>query len=215
MLYLHPDKKYYYSPLPASNNYNIHVVYNRENQGKGKPMQYYGVKELAFGSRTVRRNTLIIAEEIPEDKYGFKPAPGYRSVAHLLAHIALAYRFQYQFHVVERRNSFAGFDFPAFMGKTIAEENQVRTKAQIIDLLKNEGEKWAVWVEGLSEDFLSQTIEMPQDSIPPTKSRFEMILSVKEHEMHHRGQLMLIERLLGMVPHLTREREARMAPAKK
>ena len=41
-----------------------------------------------------------------------------------------------------------------------------------------------------------------------------MILSVKEHEMHHRGQLMLIERLLGIVPHLTREREARMAQMK-
>ena len=25
--------------------------------------------------------------------------------------------------------------------------------------------------------------------------------------MHHRAQLMLIQRLLGMVPHLTRERE--------
>jgi uncharacterized damage-inducible protein DinB len=35
-----------------------------------------------------------------------------------------------------------------------------------------------------------------------------MLLSVKEHEMHHRGQLMLIERHLGIVPHLTREREA-------
>ncbi len=37
-----------------------------------------------------------------------------------------------------------------------------------------------------------------------------MLLSTKEHKMHHRGQLMLIERLLGIVPHLTRERQARM-----
>jgi uncharacterized damage-inducible protein DinB len=27
--------------------------------------------------------------------------------------------------------------------------------------------------------------------------------------MHHRGQLMLIERMLGIVPHLTRQREER------
>ena len=40
-----------------------------------------------------------------------------------------------------------------------------------------------------------------------------MILSVKEHEMHHRGQLMLIERMVGVVPHLTREMQARMAAA--
>jgi len=28
-----------------------------------------------------------------------------------------------------------------------------------------------------------------------------MLLGTKEHEMHHRGQLMLIERLLGITPH--------------
>jgi uncharacterized damage-inducible protein DinB len=36
-----------------------------------------------------------------------------------------------------------------------------------------------------------------------------MLLSVKEHEMHHRGQLMLIERMLGIIPHLTRARQNR------
>ena len=30
-------------------------------------------------------------------------------------------------------------------------------------------------------------------------------MSAKEHEMHCRGQLMLIERMLGIVPHLTRK----------
>jgi uncharacterized damage-inducible protein DinB len=29
--------------------------------------------------------------------------------------------------------------------------------------------------------------------------------------MHHRGQLMLIERMLDVVPHLTREMQARFA----
>jgi uncharacterized damage-inducible protein DinB len=38
-----------------------------------------------------------------------------------------------------------------------------------------------------------------------------MFLSTKEHEMHHRAQLMVFERLMGLVPHLTREREARLA----
>ena len=36
-------------------------------------------------------------------------------------------------------------------------------------------------------------------------------MGVKEHEMHHRAQLMLIERMLGIVPHLTRQREAAVA----
>ncbi len=178
-------------------------------------MEYYGAKELAASSRVVRKNTIIIAQEIPEEKYGFKPVPEYRSVGKLLAHIAVSYRFQYQIHALEQRTSFEGMDFPALIKQMMDEEKEPRSKAQLIDLLKTEGEKWADWQQGLSEDFLSQRFEMPEGATPPAKSRFEMILSVKEHEMHHRGQLMVIERILGIVPHLTREREARMAEAQK
>jgi uncharacterized damage-inducible protein DinB len=47
---------------------------------------------------------------------------------------------------------------------------------------------------------------MPPGTTPATKSRFEMLLSIKEHEMHHRGQLMVVQRLLGIEPHLTEQR---------
>jgi uncharacterized damage-inducible protein DinB len=40
-----------------------------------------------------------------------------------------------------------------------------------------------------------------------------MIMAMKEHEMHHRGQLMLIERMLGITPHLTRQMQERFAAA--
>jgi uncharacterized damage-inducible protein DinB len=40
-----------------------------------------------------------------------------------------------------------------------------------------------------------------------------MLMSVKEHEMHHRGQLMVLERMLDIVPHLTRQRQERLARA--
>jgi uncharacterized damage-inducible protein DinB len=38
-----------------------------------------------------------------------------------------------------------------------------------------------------------------------------MLLSAKEHEMHHRGQLMTLERMVGVTPHLTRHMQERMA----
>ena len=52
---------------------------------------------------------------------------------------------------------------------------------------------------------------MPPGAEPATKSRFEMLLSAKEHEMHHRGQLMMMQRMIGLVPHLTRQMQERMA----
>lgn len=176
-------------------------------------MTYYGAEELARSFRTVRGNTLEAAREIPEEKYGFAPAPGCRTVEKLLTHIALAHRFQSMMHAGERRADMNGLDFPALMAEHAAEEATSRTKAEVIDFLEDEGEKWAGFLEGLTEEVLAEQVSLPEGADPASKSRFEMILSVKEHEMHHRGQLMVIQRMLGLVPHLTRQREERMAQA--
>ncbi|MGA8268015.1 MAG: DinB family protein, partial [Candidatus Acidiferrales bacterium] len=174
-------------------------------------MNYYGAKDMAASFRTVRKNTITIAQEIPEDKYSFRPAADSRSVGELLAHIALGSGFQYQIQAQERRTTLEGFDFPALMQRVIAEEKARRSKDETIAMLTTAGEKWAGFLDGLTEDFLAERVQMRAGMTPPDKSRFEMILSVKEHEMHHRGQLMLIERIVGIVPHLTREMQARMA----
>ena len=176
-------------------------------------MNCYGAKELAGSFRTVRKNTITIAQELPEERYSFRPAPNTRTVGELLAHISLAYNFQYQIHGQERRSSLEGFNFPSLMQRLVADEKGQRSKDQIIEMLRNSGEKWAGWLEGLTDSFLGETVEMPTGATPSSRSRFEMILSVKEHEMHHRGQLMLIERMVGIVPHLTREMQARMTAA--
>ena len=175
-------------------------------------MNYYGAKELAESFRTVRKNTIQVAEDIPEEKYGFKAADDIRTVEKLLTHIALTPQFQYQIHG-EKLTTLEGFNFPARMQQLMADEAVARTKAEVIDLLRKEGEKWAGFVAGLSDDFLGQVIAMPAGGTPPQRTRFDMIASVKEHEMHHRGQLMLIERMLGIVPHLTRQMQERMAQA--
>ncbi|HKQ86449.1 MAG TPA: DinB family protein [Candidatus Acidoferrales bacterium] len=176
-------------------------------------MNHYGGKQLAASLRTVRKNTLQIAEDIPEDKYAFRAAPDTRSVAELLTHIAVATAFQEEVHAKQKLSTFAGFDFPALMQRMAAEEKKPRTKVQIVEILRTNGEAWAAWLESLSDDFLAESVSMPPGGNPASRTRFDMLLSVKEHEMHHRGQLMLIERIIGIVPHLTRERQARAAAA--
>ncbi len=173
-------------------------------------MNYYGAKELAESFRTVRKNTIIIAEDIPDNKYSFRPAPESRSIAETLIHIAVSTGVGHKIHAVERRTTLVGLDFESVMRDLHAEEKKTRTKAQIIELLRTNGESWARWLEGLREDFLAERVTMPDGE---SKSRFEMLLSTKEHEMHHRGQLMQTERMLGIVPHLTRQREAHRAQA--
>jgi uncharacterized damage-inducible protein DinB len=177
-------------------------------------MTYYGPKELAASYRTVRGNTIKIAEEIPDKQYGYRVTPESRSVAETLVHIAVGSRFPEQVHIVERRRTMEGFDFFGFMGKQGAEEKAPRSKKEIVELLRSEGEKFAKSLEGLSDSFLAERVEFPQNMQLPSKTRFEMLLSAKEHEMHHRGQLMVVERLLGITPHLTRQMEERVAAMK-
>ena len=68
----------------------------------------------------------------------------------------------------------------------------------------------AEWLEGLPETQLSEQVRQRGGV---SKTRFEMLLGTKEHEMHHRAQLMLYERMLGIIPHLTRRRAANAANA--
>ncbi len=95
--------------------------------------------------------------------------------------------------------------------KFSAEEAKPRTKAETIAYLKSQGEAFASFLKGLSDEFLAEPVAMPPGAEPATKTRFEMLLSPKEHEMHHRGQLMLLQRMIGLVPHLTRQMQERMA----
>ena len=175
-------------------------------------MEYYGGKEMAASFRTVRGNTLKIAEEIPEDKYGFSAAPGTRTIGQLLTHIAFIPTFQTHIQgtgVTDLKT----VNFPALVGQMMAEEAKPRTKAEIIALLKSEADKFASFLEGRTDAFLAERVTTPPGSDPSSRSRFEMLLSCKEHEMHHRGQLMTMQRMIGLTPHLTRQMMERMAQA--
>lgn len=173
-------------------------------------MTHYGGRELAAAFRTVRNNTIVIAEEIPEESYGFRAAEGTRTVGQTLTHIALGSGFQAYVHQ-NRIDSLMKANFTELIQSMVAEESKPRTKAEIVELLKSKGDEFATYVEGLSDAFLEERVGMPPGDPVPTKSRFEMLLSPKEHEMHHRGQLMLVQRMIGLTPHLTRQRQERMA----
>jgi uncharacterized damage-inducible protein DinB len=176
-------------------------------------MTYYGAAELARSFRVVRKNTLAIAGDVPEDRYDFRPATGCRSVREILAHVAVSSRGIYGGHVVRKVTTFVGIDYPALIRERREQERLLASasKAEIVAVLKDDGEQWGVYLDSVPEAELACIVTFGEGAVPPAKSRFEMFLSAKEHEMHHRAQLMVYERLLGLVPHLTREREAWLA----
>ena len=170
-------------------------------------MTYYGAKELAESWRTVRKNTIQVAEDIPEDQYGYRAAPDTMSVGEMLAHLACTPHWAEQCLFIEKKATVSMEDFGKWMGEIDAKSKAMTTKAQIVDALKADGEAFAQRLETATEADLSAPVTAPN----ATKSRFEMLLGIKEHEMHHRAQLFLIERMIGIVPHLTRARQQRQA----
>jgi uncharacterized damage-inducible protein DinB len=167
-------------------------------------MNLYGAKQLADSVRTVRKNTIQIAEDIPEKDYAYRPTPESRSVAETLVHIAWSSQLDRQLHGDGRVSSMEGFNFGELLKQSEAEEKGPRSKSEIVGLLRTEGDRWCNWVATFPDSVLAEQVRMPGGAV---KSRFEILLGTKEHEMHHRAQLMVIERLLGIVPHLTRQRQ--------
>jgi uncharacterized damage-inducible protein DinB len=163
-------------------------------------MSLYGVRQLAASMRAVRQNTILIADDIPESQYAFRATPETRSVAETLVHIAWLWTADRHMHEERRLDTLEGFDFPALLEKSASEEKVARSKAEIIDHLRIEGDRAVQWIEALSDAFISEHVRLPGGG---SVTRFEMLLATKEHELQHRAQLTVIERLLGIVPRFT------------
>ena len=172
-------------------------------------MMPYSGKDLARSFRTVRGNTIKIANEIPADKWTFRATPGTRSIQELLAHIAAVTHFPRALHIRDRRTHLSGPDFGPYVAAGRAYELTLTSRDAILKALEADGEQFAKELEAQTDADLAMAVQFAPPIQPSSKTRFELLLGVKEHEMHHRGQLMLLQRLVGVVPHLTREREAR------
>ncbi len=125
----------------------------------------------------------------------------------MLAHVAVAPMWQIELH----GDHVAMVDFATFgerLAATVAAAQALTTKDAIVHALRENGDALSKFLGGLPDRTLQEQVSFPAPIQPPAKTRFEMLLGVKEHEMHHRAQLMLIERMLDIVPHLTRAREA-------
>lgn len=172
-------------------------------------MTYYSAADMAHAFRTVRKNTLQVAHDIPADQFHYRATPDTRTVAETLAHVASNTRWVHKVHGIDKLTSLSSEDFGKYIGEAGAYAATLTTRDAILHALENDGRTFADWLESLDEARLAERVSFAPPIQPASKTRFEMLLGAKEHEMHHRAQLMLIQRLLGIVPHLTRARLAR------
>jgi len=102
-------------------------------------MSVYSGKEMAACvSDGAEETPFRFAEDIPEDKYNFVPAPGVKPVAKQLAHIATV-TLLWPETVKDGITTLVGFDFMSLRERLQAEEEKLRTKAELVGYLRSEG----------------------------------------------------------------------------
>src|ERR1039458_8624871 len=105
-------------------------------------MHGYNARNLAESFRTVRKNTIQVAEDIPEDKYDFHPAEGCRSVADMLKHIAVSTSWPIYAHG-QRLTALKHEMFFEAHAKQAEAEAKLKTKSDILKALHDNGEEFA------------------------------------------------------------------------
>jgi len=102
-------------------------------------MNLYEPRQLADSMRVVRKNTIAIAEDIPEAQYDYRPALDSRSVRETLLHVASLTFFDFHIHQEQRRTSMEGFDFREFLAGLPTNEKRGFSKDEILAVLRDEG----------------------------------------------------------------------------
>lgn len=146
----------------------------------------------------VRNGLIKEAELIPAEQMGFKPAPESRTVIELLHHIIETQRVLAGEMCRENTNFQRGF--PALMAEFAGNAKEATTKESVLELLRSSLEETKAMVVSFGDANFEQTMTR-FDGKQCTK--LEMLNFTVAHEMYHRGQLTVYERLLGIEPALT------------
>jgi uncharacterized damage-inducible protein DinB len=135
----------------------------------------------------IARKLIAMAEDFPEDKYGFRPSPAQRSFAEQLLHAAGANYFF--------TNLTLGQKPPA---EEDPKRDQYKTKADVVAFVKKSYADGAAAIEAKGDKGMNDLITDP-DSHQQTRI-YDEAYGFIEHSGEHYGQLAVYYRVAGLVP---------------
>ncbi|HEX7615143.1 MAG TPA: DinB family protein [Thermoanaerobaculia bacterium] len=143
----------------------------------------------------VEKEILGLAEATPADKYGWRPAPGVRSISEVYIHIVGGNTFLL---------GFAGVKPPAGMDKDM--EKNVTEKAKVIDELKKSFAHLRAGIAATTDADLDKPVKF----FGTDSTVRGVLLTVANHEHEHLGQTIAYARMNGIVPPWTAEQQKRI-----
>ncbi len=145
----------------------------------------------------VSKKLVDLAEKMPADKYGWRPAPGVRSVSEVFMHVVGA-----------------NYLLPSFIGAKLPEgfdrgmETSVTDKAKVVEWLKKSIDNAKTVAAGVSSADLDKNVKAFGREI----SERRVLMIVQTHMHEHLGQSIAYARMNGVTPPWS---EAAEQPAKK
>ena len=133
---------------------------------------------------TARGRTIRLAQLIPDASLDWRPTPEAFSCADLARHLAATERFMFVEVAMGRRSTYPGHDRSLAYGKE-----------GVLAYLDNMHRQSMAMLESLDDDALDRPVTTPSGAQLPT---WRWLQLMTEHEAHHRGQMYLMLRLLGV-----------------
>lgn len=133
----------------------------------------------------VSRQLISLAEAIPADKYGWRPAPGVRSVSEVFMHIVIANYWLL---------SVTGPKMPADL--TEGMEKSVTAKADVISWLKRSLDAVKAARAQSKPGDLERKVKVEGKVVTVDGMYLRIII----HDNEHMGQLVAYARMIGVVP---------------
>ena len=155
-----------------------------------------------------RKGLIAEAEQIPEDKFDFRATPETRTVAELLQHIVEVQKMLIgeagQAEANLRRHTFADH-----LKEYAPEVSTVKDKNGLLEMLRTSMEVCEASIRSNNDLMEGSMVGIDGRSTPKLK----VVNFAISHEMYHRGQLTVYERLMNLEPALTRQFAKMMAQA--
>lgn len=148
-----------------------------------------------------RMGFIAEVENIPEDRFGFRPTPEVRSVRELLVHV-LEVAMMMTGELTREDTDFRRAPWPEMLKEYASDVYEAKTKQQLLALLRSQLDDAAKRFQDAGELHLFQLIKRFDGK---KGTRFAWLQHGIAHEMYHRGQLTLYERQLDIEPALTRK----------
>ena len=149
----------------------------------------------------VRKGFIREVKLIPQTRFTFRPTLEMRSVAEIVQH-ALAVSIMTIEELVREDTDFHRATFAQLLSNYAPNITRADTQESLIDLLV---EQYKDGEQRLREAGELHMLQLVPKSDGGKGSRLVCLMDAIAHEMYHRGQLTVCERLLGMEPALTRE----------